>query len=111
MPVLNPRMPNYTETDATAAKNTFIVAGGAAGWVDTDISGSDVPAGNVLIVFQVYPLGDQAAGARTSNAIGGNGNISSGKISTLVSGQTSARHVYLYRGAANNEYRILGYFS
>lgn len=100
---------DYIEVDVAAAANIFTIAGGGAGWIDTDISGSDVPAGAMAIIISCAPSANQNLGARP------NGSAIDTKINNaytvfLITTQSVARHVDFYRAAANNVYVIRGYF-
>lgn len=100
---------NYIEVDVAAAANIFTIAGGGAGWIDTDITGSDVPRGAICIVFSANPSANQNLGARA------NGSAIDTKINNaytifITTTQSAAGHVDFYRAAANNVYTVRGYF-
>lgn len=99
----------FYEVDNLHADNIFTIVGGAAGWIDTDISASDVPAGAVAIHARVIAAAAQDVGARYPGSVGNYTGIGGGGATYLIFRQTTARHVEFYRSAANNVYYICGY--
>ena len=104
---LNNFVNRYVEVDGAKAANTFTIAGGAGAWIDTDISGSDVPANAIAIAIRCTPTGAQYNGARA------HGGVTQGLTGShqwfTICGQAS-RHVDFYRDAAQNQYNIEGYW-
>lgn len=98
----------YVEVNSALAGNIFTIAGGAPGWIDTDISGSSVPAAARIIVLNCQPGANQNLGARA------NGDTVDRKINNaytvpILTSQSTARHIDFYRAAADNTYTIRGY--
>lgn len=88
----------------------FGVAGGAVGWIDTDISAT-VPAGS-WVVFLVYCAAPQAAGVRPTGSGADSTVVMAAGIPLFIGiAQADATgHVELYRSAADNAYRVMGYW-
>lgn len=86
----------------------YNVAGGAAGYIDTDCSAS-VPNNAKAVFVRCVPSGDQYHGARKY------GDTADPKVqyslATYWLTAHAAGHIDLYRSAAANAYTILGYFA
>jgi hypothetical protein len=96
-------------TPVEAAVCYFNVAGGGAGWVDTDVSAAMTYG---LAVIMCQPSAAQPAGARASGtSVDPKKTLQIGVLTLAGIARVSAGHVDLYRDAADNGYHILGYFS
>ncbi len=113
--IINRYMPTWVTVDGNAAANLFEIAFGVAGWIDTDISGSDVPASAIAILVNVYNAGGAtgSCGAkRHGDTLNHQANLASGLTLHTITGQSSLRHVDFYRDAAQTmRYRIFGYLA
>jgi len=96
---------------ALAANNTFTVLSGAAGWIDTDISASDVPSGATSINFYIYSVsGGSTGGRQHGSAIEPLTPNMGSLFRSFVCSQDNTRHVDLYRNALGDlVYYIFGY--
>lgn len=109
--VFNPSLQRYIAVDQAAPANAFTIAGGAAAWIDTDISGSDVPLQAAAILWQCTPAANQQSGVRAHGETPEPtfNNVAAYGTHTL-STQSTTGHVDLLRAAADNVYYIQGYF-
>ena len=102
--------PQKSQTFTPVATGTFLVAAGAVGWLDTDVStttGTDI---NKIwfIVTRPYAA-DLVQGARPLG--GGVDNKCTGENSIAILSKVSASgHMELYRNASNCDYQIVGYW-
>jgi len=97
----------YVEVDGLAAANTFTIALGAPGWVDTVVSGSDVDFGAVAVVVLCNPTGVLSVGVRQL------GSVQTLTVSTNIGTALVAKygsHMEFYRGAAQIVYSFMGYY-
>lgn len=104
----NQYQPSFITVDGSQVKNTFLVAAGALGWIDTDITGSDVPLAAKAIFISGNPAAAVAMGVVRHGDTQGKTCDSSGHV-TFLTGQSTAGHVDLYRAGSNITYNILGY--
>jgi len=101
----NPDIPVWNEIAATV----YTVVGGAAGFVDTDISASLTKG---IAFFVVYPAGAQAVGVRSPGSLKAtNFNAAIGVSIFAGVAKVVAGHVEFYRSAADNAYILLGYLN
>lgn len=106
----NPRHLAYHELDGSAAANEFTIVAGVAGWIETDVSGSGVPAKASAVYIIATPSAAVSVGARVT---GGTGAVwgTSNKL-PLVCKHDSQRKIDFYRHAGGNiNYNIAGYWS
>lgn len=94
----------YTQRDNT----DFDIAGGAAGWIDTDASALGIYPDR-LWVIGVNVVAGQFSGVRPHGSALQPFKFTANSI-TLLSRTDSAGHFDLYREASNAKYTILGYF-
>lgn len=87
----------------------FVVAGGANGWIDTDITAS-CPTAARLCYFKVYAAANQNAGARAPGDSTDTKYNNVGVCWEDIFAIPINSHVELYRSAANNTYKLMGYF-
>ena len=105
----------YT-VDGNAANNTFTMVAGVAGWVDIDISGSDVPS-HAKVIFWVQGHAEATAAACGIRRNGDTQNqtcivYGDGRVSYIYPSGHSGLVVEGYRIAAHNLiYRIVGYLA
>jgi len=86
-----------------------VVAGGALGWVDTDISG-DIPAGSraaLIAGYYVVPGEWGVRGVGETTEPRGQYNMFP-RIAPIA--DRASPHVELYRQANQNNYEVIGYW-
>lgn len=88
----------------------FTIAGGALGWIDTDISAA-VPAGAKMIACRCWASANQDCGARPPGAAYSTVFNNPGLVFEFILANVVAQHVEFYRAAANNAYYIQGYWT
>ena len=89
----------------------FAIVGGAAGFIDTDCT-SVIPLGARIVVYKVYAGANQNTGSRAvGSAIDTKYNNVGSVWEEGISDCAGDGHLELYRGAANNTYKIMGYFA
>lgn len=105
--LFNPEVKNFIPI--TAAHH--LIAGGAAGYIDTDIS-ADVPAGIAKTVLLIgAPTAAQNVGARGPGEVADPKTGTGAGVVTIIANVSATAHVELYREAANNDYYIQGYWN
>lgn len=101
---------NYVEINADLAKNQFVKAGGAAGWLDTDVSGSDIPADAIAVQWKCEGAASQNMGVRRNGSPNVNACVVNTATQYVSAGPDSSFHLAFYREAAQNTYKALGYW-
>ena len=87
----------------------FTIAGGAPGFIDTDIS-SAVPAGAKMIACRCWASANQDCGARAPGESASTVFNNPGLVFEFLLANCANQHVEFYRAAANNAYYIQGYW-
>jgi hypothetical protein len=88
---------------------SYVVAGGAAGFVDTDVSGTTNSGLGVFVCFTAGAA--QKAGARESGSASDTTiDIVTGINLFVGIAKINSGHVELYRAANNNNYLLMGYW-
>jgi len=99
----------FNEIDEFDVKNRFTIAAGAHTWVDTDISGSDVPKDAIAVYLFIYPAATQGAGARKPGSAKTSFSAFTGNVVSSVLCGHSNLHIELLRWDADNTYILAGY--
>lgn len=88
----------------------FIIAAGAIGWIDTDVSATTGTNQKLLwLIIASNAGGGFSIGSRTTGSAVNNQAAASG--CTYICPVSSLGHLDLYRTAVDNTYTIVGYLS
>lgn len=85
------------------------IAGGAAGWIDWDIS-AIVPTSAIMVAATCYTNAGQSCGIRNKGETPEPLVFETLNNVTLIGNCSSSRVIQGYREAADNDYRIVGYW-
>ena len=88
----------------------FNVVGGAAGWIDTDVSATTGTRRDRAWCIVAVSAADQDAGVR-ENGVATVPTVYCQRTLMLMSQVSVAGHLDLYRNVADIAYRIVGYLS
>lgn len=100
----NPHIPVFVPIDTAL----FTVSGGAAGWVDTNVSATTGVLTNRIWLISVSCAAGQSAGARAHGST--KAPLSLLNLSATIMAHVDATgHMDLYRAGNDNNYRFLGY--
>jgi hypothetical protein len=107
--ILSRQKTRYHEITYTNVGDHFQVVGGAQGWLDTSIAGSDVPKKAKAVAVLCIPSAAQRISARVHG--GAFEYMVTATPLVITTEMNALLHMDFYRDAGNNDYYLLGYWT